>query len=57
MHPNVATTWLEDANTEIASRIGLPLREALEAAKDYVSFMKPTWLQIISESCAPDEDM
>lgn len=33
------------------------LREALAAAKDYVSFLKPAWLQTISESCAPDEDL
>jgi hypothetical protein len=33
------------------------LREALEAAKDYISFMKPEWLQTVSESCAPDEDI
>lgn len=33
------------------------LREELEAAKDYVSFLKPAWLQNISESCAPDEDL
>ena len=33
------------------------LRDALEAAKDYVSFLKPAWLQNISESCAPDEDV
>ena len=28
------------------------LREALTAAHDYVSFLKPAWLQTISESCA-----
>jgi hypothetical protein len=33
------------------------LRDALEAAKDFVSFMKAAWLQDISESCAPDEDI
>lgn len=33
------------------------LREELGAAKDYVSFLKPAWLQNISESCTPDEDL
>jgi predicted RNA-binding protein len=33
------------------------LREELEAAKGYVSFLKPAWLQNISESCTPDEDL
>ena len=31
------------------------LREALAAAKDYVSYLKPAWLQTISESCSPEE--
>jgi hypothetical protein len=31
------------------------LREALTAAQDYVSFLKPTWLQNVSESCAPED--
>jgi hypothetical protein len=31
------------------------LREALMAAKDYVSFLKPAWLQTISESCALED--
>jgi hypothetical protein len=33
------------------------LRDALTEAKEYVSHLKPTWLQTISESCAPDEDL
>ena len=32
------------------------LRDALAEAREYVSHLKPTWLQTISESCAPDED-
>lgn len=31
------------------------LREALAAAKDYVSYLKPAWLQTISESGSPEE--
>jgi len=31
------------------------LHEALTAAHAYVSFLKPEWLQTISESCAPDD--
>ena len=31
------------------------LRDALIEAKDYISHLKPTWLQTISESCTPDE--
>jgi hypothetical protein len=31
------------------------LREALAAAQNYVSFLKPAWLQTVSESCAPEE--
>jgi hypothetical protein len=31
------------------------LREALTAAHDYVSFLKPAWLQTISESCALED--
>jgi predicted RNA-binding protein len=31
------------------------LREALTAAHDYVSFLKPDWLQAVSESCALEE--
>jgi hypothetical protein len=31
------------------------LREALTAAQDYVSFLKPAWLQTISESCAIED--
>ncbi len=31
------------------------LREALAAAQDHVSFMKPAWLQTISESCALED--
>jgi hypothetical protein len=31
------------------------LREALAAAKDYVSYIKPAWLQTISESCSLEE--
>jgi hypothetical protein len=31
------------------------LREALIAAQDYVSFLKPAWLQTISESCALED--
>lgn len=31
------------------------LREALAAAHNYVSFLKPEWLQTVSESCAPDD--
>ena len=27
------------------------LREALSAAQNFISFLKPTWLQTISESC------
>jgi hypothetical protein len=30
-------------------------REALTAAHDYVSFLKPAWLQTISESCALED--
>jgi len=33
------------------------LRDALTEAEEYVSHLKPTWLQTISESCAPDEDL
>ena len=32
------------------------LRDALAEAEEYVSHLKPTGLQTISESCAPDED-
>jgi len=32
------------------------IRDALAEAREYVSHLKPTWLQTISESCAPDED-
>jgi hypothetical protein len=31
------------------------LREALTAAHDYVSFLKPAWLQTVSESCALED--
>jgi hypothetical protein len=31
-------------------------REKLAAAHDYVSFLKPEWLQAVSESC-PLEDL
>lgn len=31
------------------------LREALTATHGYVSFLKPEWLQSVSESCALDE--
>jgi hypothetical protein len=31
------------------------LREALNAAQDFISFLKPTWLQTISESCPLDD--
>jgi hypothetical protein len=31
------------------------LREALAAAHDYRSFLKPDWLQRISESCALED--
>jgi len=31
------------------------LREALTAAHDYVSFLKPEWLQSVSESCALED--
>ena len=31
------------------------LREALAAAQDFVSFLKPAWLQTISESCALED--
>jgi hypothetical protein len=31
------------------------LRDALTAAHDYVSFLKPAWLQTISESCALED--
>jgi hypothetical protein len=31
------------------------LREALTAAQDYVSFLKPAWLQTVSESCALED--
>jgi hypothetical protein len=31
------------------------LREALTAAHDYISYLKPDWLQSISESCAIDD--
>ena len=31
------------------------LRDALAAAQDYVSFLKPAWLQSISESCAHED--
>ena len=31
------------------------LREALTAAQDFVSFLKPAWLQTISESCALED--
>ena len=30
-------------------------REALTAAHDYVSFLKPAWLQTVSESCALED--
>jgi hypothetical protein len=30
-------------------------REVLTAAHDYVSFLKPAWLQTISESCALED--
>jgi hypothetical protein len=31
------------------------LREALTAARDYISFLKPAWLQTISESCVLED--
>jgi hypothetical protein len=31
------------------------LREALAAAQDYISFLKPAWLQTISDSCALED--
>jgi hypothetical protein len=31
------------------------LREALSAAQNFISFLKPTWLQTISESCALED--
>jgi hypothetical protein len=31
------------------------LREVLTAAHDYVSFLKPAWLQTISETCALED--
>ena len=31
------------------------LREALTAAQDYVSYLKPAWLQTVSESCALED--
>jgi hypothetical protein len=31
------------------------LREALTAAQDYISFLKPAWLQTISESCVLED--
>ena len=31
------------------------LREELEAAHGYVSFLKVDWFQTISEPCAPDD--
>ena len=31
------------------------LREVLAAAHDYVSFLKPAWLQAISETCALED--
>jgi hypothetical protein len=31
------------------------LREALTAAQDFVSFLKPAWLQTVSESCALED--
>jgi hypothetical protein len=30
-------------------------REALTNAQDYISFLKPTWLQEVSEECAPED--
>ena len=30
-------------------------REKLAAAHDYVSFLKPDWLQAVSESCALED--
>jgi hypothetical protein len=31
------------------------LHEARSAAQDFISFLKPTWLQAISESCALED--
>jgi hypothetical protein len=31
------------------------LRDALAAAQDYISYLKPDWLQSVSESCAIDD--
>jgi len=31
------------------------LRDALTSAHDYISFLKPDWLQKISESCALED--
>jgi hypothetical protein len=33
------------------------LRDALAEAKDYIPHLKPSWLQTISESCAPNEGL
>ena len=33
------------------------LRDALTEAKDYISHLKPSWLQTISESCTPDDGL
>jgi hypothetical protein len=42
--------------TEVCRYISFEgLREALTAAHDYVSFLKPAWLQTISESCALED--
>ena len=30
-------------------------REALTRAQDYISFLKPTWLQEVSEECALED--
>jgi hypothetical protein len=41
----------------LGDRIHRPagLREALIAAQDYASFLKPAWLQTVSESCALED--
>jgi hypothetical protein len=31
------------------------LREALTAARNYISYLKPDWLQTVSESCALED--
>jgi hypothetical protein len=31
------------------------MASALTAAHDYISFLKPAWLQTVSESCAVDD--